>query len=88
MIDHNPFLIIVIGDFNARSSSCCFNDKSNLEWTQINCLATEYDLKQVMNEPTHLVENFSSCIDLIFLNQILWWMRASMHPYMQIVIVK
>ena len=56
MTDNNPFLVIEIGDFNARSSNCYINDKSNYEGTKIDCLATEYDLKQVINKPTHLLE--------------------------------
>ena len=44
--------MVIIGDFNARSSSLCLNDKSNSEWTKIDCLATQYDIKQVINQPT------------------------------------
>ena len=29
MTDNNPFLVVAIGDFNARSSRWCINDKSN-----------------------------------------------------------
>ena len=29
MTDNNPFLVVEIGDFNARSSSWYINDKSN-----------------------------------------------------------
>ena len=58
--DNNAFLVVAIGDFNARSSSWCINDKSSYEGTKIDYLATEYDLKQVMNKPTHLLENSSS----------------------------
>ena len=57
---NNAFLVVAIGDFNARSSSWCINDKSSYEGTKIDYLATEYDLKQVMNKPTHLLENSSS----------------------------
>ena len=67
-------------DFNARSSSFCIIDKSNYEETKINCLATECDLKQVINEPTHLLENSSSCIDLIFTLQTNLVMNAGIHP--------
>ena len=62
----NPFLAVVIGDFNARSSSWCINDKSNYGGAKIDRLATEYDLKQVINKPTFLLQSSSSCIDLIF----------------------
>ena len=38
-----------------------------LKLIDVNYLTTsEYNLKQVINEPTHLLENSSSCIDLIF----------------------
>ena len=77
--DNNPFLVAVIGDFNARLSSWCINDKSNYEGTKIDCLATEYDLKQVINETTHLLENSSSCIDLIFTSQPNLVMDAGVH---------
>ena len=80
MTDNNPFLVVVIGDFNARSSSWCINDKSNCEETKIDCLAIEYDLKQVINEPTHLLENSSSCTDLIFTSQQNLVMDAAVHP--------
>ena len=36
-----------------------------MEETKIDRLATEHDLKQVINEPTYLLKNTSSCIDLI-----------------------
>ena len=41
MTDNNSFLAVAIGDFNAQSSSWCFNDKSNYEGSKIDCLATE-----------------------------------------------
>ena len=48
MTDNNPFLHVAINDFNARSSSWRMNDKSNYEGTKVDCLATEFDLKQVI----------------------------------------
>ena len=65
MTDNNPFLVVAIGDLNARSSSWCINDKSNYEGTKIDCLAIEYNFKHVINEPIHFFKNSSSCIDLI-----------------------
>ena len=38
MTDNNPFLVVAIGYFNARSSSWCINDKSNHEGTKIDFL--------------------------------------------------
>ena len=66
MTDNNSFLVVAIGDFNARSLSWCISDKSSYEGTKIDCLAAENDLKQVINEPTNFPENSSSCVNLIF----------------------
>ena len=80
MTDNNPFLVVAFRDFNARSSSWCINDKSNYEGTKIDCLSTtEYDLKKVTNKPRHLLENSSSCIDLIFTSQSNLVMDAGVH---------
>ena len=80
--DNYHFLVVAIEDFNARSSGWCINDKSNYEGTKIDCLGIEYDLKQIINEPTHshLLENISSCIDLIFTSQPNLVMDAGIHP--------
>ena len=43
-------------------------------------VATEYDLKQVINESTYLLENSSSCIDLIFTSQPNLVMNAGVYP--------
>ena len=78
--DNNPFLVVAISDFNAQSSSWCNNNKSNYEGTKSDCLATEYGLKQVINEPTYLLENSLSCIDLIFISQPKLSIDAGVHP--------
>ena len=49
MTDNNPFLVVVIGDFNSRSSTWCINDKSNYERIKVDCLATQCHLNQVIN---------------------------------------
>ena len=81
MTENNPFLVVTTGDFNARSSSWCISEKSNYAGTKISCLvATEYDLKLVINEPTHMLEKSSSCIDLIFAYQPNLVLDAYFHP--------
>ena len=69
MSDNPLFLVVAIGDFNAGSSYWCINDKNNYEGIKTDSLAIQYDLKQVINELTHLLENFSSYTDLIFTSQ-------------------
>ena len=69
MSDNPLFLVVAIGGFNAGSSYWCINDKNNYEGIKTDSLAIQYDLKQVINELTHLLENFSSYTDLIFTSQ-------------------
>ena len=70
-------------------SSWCINDESNYEGTKIDCLAIECDLKQLINDPTHLPENPSFCIDLAFTSQPNLVIDAGIHPsFTQVVIIK
>ena len=64
-----PFLIIALGDFNAKSSNWCPSDSSSNEGIQIDSIASLYGLHQLISEPTHILPNSSSCIDLIFTSQ-------------------
>ena len=65
----NPFLTVVIGDFNSRSSEWWTNDKTTQEGLKIENLLSQFSLSQVTNEPTFVSENFNSSIDLLFTNQ-------------------
>ena len=42
------------------------NDKTTTEGAKIIFVTSQYGLQQITNEPTHLLENSQSCIDLIF----------------------
>ena len=56
----------MIGDFNAKSSNWSSNDTKTAEGAQLEYLTLLYGMKQVLTEPTHILENSSSCLDLIF----------------------
>ena len=60
----NPFLMTTIGD--AKSKNWCSQDKTSFEGKTIESTTSQFGLYQLINEPTHLSENSSSCIDLIF----------------------
>ena len=66
LLQNNPFLVAVIGDFNVKSSNWYCRDKSSLEGDTVNNITKQYGLHQVIREPTHILDNTSSCIDLIF----------------------
>ena len=65
----NPFLLTAIGDFNAKSSNWYNKDKTSFEGNTIENVTSQPGLHQIINEPTHILPNSSSCIDLIFTSQ-------------------
>ena len=56
---------IITGDFNARSTKWWKLDKENLEGREIN-ITRAAGYSQLINQPTHIIKDSLSCIDLIF----------------------
>ena len=65
----NPFCIIITGDFNCRSTQWWQNDIENYEGKLLEPLTSDIGLHQLISEPTHLIGDSKSCIDLIFTDQ-------------------
>ena len=61
-----PLLSVITGDFSAKLSSWWSLDKDNAEGREINCLTSACGYTQLINKPTHIRKESSSCIDLIF----------------------
>ena len=53
-----------IGD--AKSKNWYSQDKTSFGGKTIESITSQFGLYQLINEPAHLLENSSSCIDLIF----------------------
>ena len=68
-VQNNPFLVVLLGDFNTKSSNWCKNDIITTEGKAIENISSQFGLHQMINEPTHILESSSSCIDLIFTSQ-------------------
>ena len=64
-----PSLSVGTGDFNARSSPWCCNDINKIEGSYLYSLTSSNGFSQLINEPTYIQTNSSSCNDLIFTNQ-------------------
>ena len=64
-----PTFTILLGDFNARSKSWWVHDIANNEGTQTEFISSLYGFSQLISEPTHILQNSSSCIDLTFTDQ-------------------
>ena len=67
--NRKPYLSVITGDFNARSSSWWSNDIKTTEGTKLFAQTSSDGFQQLINEPTHIQKISSSCIDLIFTDQ-------------------
>ena len=69
IFETNLFLVTVLGDFNAKFSHWYKIDKTTTEGSKIARLTSQHGLKQIINRPTHILNNSFSCIDLLFTTQ-------------------
>ena len=65
----NPYISILIGDFNARNTSWWDGDTDNIQGLDLDEISSHYNLQQIINSPTHILPNSTSCIDLLFTSQ-------------------
>ena len=56
-------------DFNAKCASLYSKGKSTTESSKLRLLTSLFGLNQIINEPTHIKKNSSTCIDLLFTSQ-------------------
>ena len=72
LININSFdrhLVILLGDFNAKSKSWSVNDTTTKESTLMENVTSLYGMKQLISASTHILQDSSIYIDLIFVNQ-------------------
>ena len=85
----NLFLTVVLGDFTIKSNLWFKGDKTSYEGSKIDAATSQFGLQQLINEPTHLAADSSSCIDSIFTSQPNLVMESGVHsPLNQIVIIR
>ena len=65
LVQRNLFLVVAIGDFNAKSSNRFCHDKTNSERDATENLTSQFGLHQMIKEPTHILDTSSLCIDLL-----------------------
>ena len=69
--------VLMIGDFNAKSCNWSINDTTTPEGAQLDSITSLYGMKQLISEPTHILQQSSSCIDLFPLTSpILSWIQV------------
>ena len=80
-----PFLVVLLGDFNSKSSNWCKNDVTTAEGKAIENISSQFGLHQMINEPTYILESSSSCIELIFTSQSNLITESGVHLYIVIL---
>ena len=83
--ERKPFLSVITGDLNARSSSWWSKDIDATEGSKLLSLASSNGFPQSRNEPTHIQTSRSVCTDLIFTNQPNLSVNSGVHFYHQII---
>ena len=63
------FLIVLLGDFNARMRGWYQNNITTSEGCKINIATSQFSLREIIKETTHILSNSASGIDSIFTSQ-------------------
>ena len=61
-----PYLLVLLSDFNVKSSNWYKHDKTTYEGSKIDAITSQFGLQQLIKEPTHILTDSSSCIDILF----------------------
>ena len=64
--NNHPNCSILIGDFNAKSSKWCCSSKDNKAGCELDNITTFAGYSQMIDKPTHFINESSFSIDLIF----------------------
>ena len=81
LIQNNLFLVVLTGDFNAKSKKWYHNDKCSFEGNIIENVSLQFILQKVIKEPTCILDNSSSCIDFIFTSQANLLIEKGVQPF-------
>ena len=65
----NPAFRLILGDFKCRSNCWWEGDISTKEGIDLESVSSSHGLYQLITDPTDILPQSSSCIDLIFINQ-------------------
>ena len=76
---NDPFLTVVLGDFNAETSLWYNNDITTHEGSEIDGVTSQFGLEQIIKEPMHIIGDSSLCIDLMFTTQPNLVMESGVH---------
>ena len=82
IMSKNLFVIVVLDDFNAKTTNWHKNDLGSYESLKTDVITSEFGLQQIINEPTYLTSKSFLCIDLIFTFQPNLVMESGVHSFL------
>ena len=77
--ENNPFMTVVICDFNGKSKNWSKVNITFLDSSMIDTIASSYGLNRLIQELTHILNSSSSCINLILTLQPNFVMGSAIH---------
>jgi hypothetical protein len=80
VLNERPYCVVHLGDLNSHSSNWWAGDTSDEAGSLLVDIYDDTGLFQLVNEPTHLIGNHSSCIDLVATDQPNLINECSIHP--------
>ena len=80
LVRKNPFLMTTIRNFNAKSKNWYSQDKTSLEGKTTESITSTFRVYHLINEPTHLLENPSPCVDVTYTSQPNLIVKSIVHP--------
>ena len=75
----NPFMLAVVGDFNAKSKNWYPLDKTTYEGNITETITSHFGLHQLIHDPTHILGKSSLCVDLTFTSQPYMVVNSGVH---------
>ena len=75
----SPFLILALGDFNAKMQGWYQDDVITFEGCKIDIATSQLGLSKIIKESTHILSNSAYCMNLIFTSQPNLVMHSGVH---------
>ena len=82
VIQSTSYIAVLVGDFNAKCTNWYKHDTTNFEGITIDNILSHWGLYEVINEHTHVLENSSSCMELILTSQPNLISESGVHPWL------
>ena len=71
--------MLMLNQFNVKLSNCYNHYKTSYEGSNIDAITSQFGVQQLIKEPTNILTDSSSCIDLLFTAQPNLVMESGVH---------